>query len=291
MRGHGNAHRDRDSAGRVRQRMTSTLCTRRRRSAAAWLLALIGSVLPAAPAAAQSVVGVVHDEDRGRPIRGARLLLLDAGGATVDSTRADAAARFRLTAPGAGEYTVYFQMDGWAGIMSETVAVPASGAAELDFRVPLVANAAIRDIGEILGSESRLQESLPQICGEPFRAWEAGLLVGVVRLRSTREPIADAVVEAPGSVGAPGSGEAPGSPEHKARSARAGEVEATNAAAPAARSTLSGTTGVYVLCNLPLGDAVPITVRAPDGTVETTEVEIRAGTASWYDLLVGPRRR
>jgi hypothetical protein len=29
----------------------------------------------------------------------------------------------------------------------------------------------------------------------------------------------------------------------------------------------------------------------PDGAGESTDVEIRAGTVSWYDILLGPRRR
>jgi hypothetical protein len=126
--------------------------------------------------------------------------------------------------------------------------------------VSLVSTAAIREMSEIIRSESRLTESLPEICGEPFRAWEAGLLLGTVRVRRTRAPLAGAT------------------------------VTVSDTSDGGARSTLSGDSGIYVLCNVPVGPAVQITIVAPDGTVETTDVEIRAGTASWYDLPIGPRR-
>ena len=56
-------------------------------------------------------------------------------------------------------------------------------------------------------------------------------------------------------------------------------------------SAISGGNGVYVLCNVPVGSAVEITAQGPDGgTVAVTDVEIRPGTISWYDLLLGRRR-
>jgi hypothetical protein len=109
--------------------------------------------------------------------------------------------------------------------------------------------------------EQRLQDALPEICGEAFRPWEAGLLVGVVRVRATREPLAGA------------------------------RVTVATSSDGVTRSTLSNERGTYVLCNVPTGPEVQIIVEAPDGTRETTTVEIRAGTASWYDLPMGPRRR
>jgi hypothetical protein len=213
-----------------------------------------------APTAAQAVTGTVRDAGTDRPIPGARLLLLDDAGQAVDSTRADRAGRFRLGAPQAGSYIVYFRMDGWAGVPSEPLRLAAGAPSTLDFRVPLVGTAALRNMSTIMELEPRLQESLPEICGEPFRAWEAGLLVGVVRRRAGGEPVAAARVAVAGTEGV-------------------------------ARSTLSSESGVYFLCNVPVGAAVVVTVETLDGITETTDVEIRAGTASWYDLPVGPRRR
>jgi hypothetical protein len=116
-------------------------------------------------------------------------------------------------------------------------------------------------MSELISTDERLQSSLPEICGEALRPWEAGLLVGVVRARATSEPIAGARV----AVATGGTG--------------------------VTRATLSSDKGIYILCNVPLGPAVEIIAETPDGTVERTQVEIRAGMVSWYDLPVGPRRR
>jgi hypothetical protein len=215
--------------------------------------------LAAAPAYGQAVSGEVRDADHDRPLPGARLLLLDGDGVPVDSARADRSGRFRLAAPAAGSYVVLFRMDGWATVPSEELRLERGATLPLAFRVPLVATAAIREMSNVIALESRLQESLPDICGEPFRAWEAGLLVGTVRLRATREPIPGARV-------------------------------AVSASGDVARATISSENGVYVLCNVPVGPKVRITVETPAGIVEETDVEIRAGTASWYDLAVGRRR-
>jgi hypothetical protein len=225
------------------------------------LLALTGLLCASvAPTVAQAVTGEVREAGADRPIPGARLLLLDDAGQAVDSSRSDRAGRFRLGARRAGSYTVYFRMDGWAGVPSEPIRLEAGAASTLEFRVPLVSTAALRDMSTILDLEPRLQESLPEICGEPFRGWEAGLLVGVVRRRGGREPVAGARVAVAGTDGL-------------------------------ARATLSTESGVYFLCNVPIGAAVVVTIETPDGGTETTDVEIRAGTASWYDLPIGPRRR
>jgi hypothetical protein len=210
---------------------------------------------------AQEVQGVVLDEARGRPLPGATLRLFDDAGVPVDSATADRAGRFRLTAPTPGPHFVVFQLDGWATVPSNPLDLATGHTTAFEFRVPLVSAAALRQMGDILRMEPWLQEALPEICGEEFRPWEAGLLVGVVRVRATREPLAGA------------------------------RVAVATAAGGTTRSTVSNERGVYVLCNVPVGPAVSITAEAPDGARETIEVEIRPGTASWYDLPLGPRRR
>jgi hypothetical protein len=152
-------------------------------------------------------------------------------------------------------------MDGWATVPFDLLPLAPGPATSLDLEVPLVSLAALRQMGELLQMEKRLQESLPEICGEAFRPWEAGLLVGVVRRRATREPIAGARV----AVATPSDG--------------------------VTRATVSNERGTYVLCNVPTGSAVQIIAETPDGRSETIEVEIHPGTASWYDLPLGPRRR
>lgn len=191
----------------------------------------------------------------------ARLVLLDDQGVAIDSTLADRDGRYRLVAPEAGAYSLLFQMDGWATVPFDPLVLAPGSATSLDLDIPLVSVAALRRMGELLRMEQRLQEVLPEICGEAFRPWEAGLLVGVVRRRATREPIAGA------------------------------RVAVATASDGVARATVSNERGTYVLCNVPTGRAVQIIAEAPDGPSETIEVEIRAGTASWYDLPLGPRRR
>lgn len=237
-----------------------TMSTRRSRPVPLVLAAAL-ALLAAAPAAAQSVRGELRDADRDRPLPGARLLLLDDDGVTVDSTLTDRTGRYRLTAPAPGRYLIYFRIDGYASVPSDALELAAGTVTEATFRPPLIANAAVHEMSEIMRMESRLQDALPELCGEPFRAWEAGLLVGTVRQRANREPIPGAIVSVLGDDGA------------------------------AARSTVASAAGVYVLCNVPVGPEVRIEVRTPDGVVEVTDVEIRAGTASWYDMPTGPRRR
>ncbi|NJD10141.1 MAG: carboxypeptidase-like regulatory domain-containing protein [Gemmatimonadetes bacterium] len=108
-------------------------------------------------------------------------------------------------------------------------------------------------------ADPRLQRPLPELCGEPFRASVAGFLVGVVRTRGSGAPLAGVRVSVPGL-----SGAGPGA--------------------------VANEQGVYYLCNVPVGRAVTVLATLPDGTVDTARVEIRAGTASWFDLEVGRRR-
>ncbi|HEX2167756.1 MAG TPA: carboxypeptidase-like regulatory domain-containing protein, partial [Longimicrobiales bacterium] len=219
-------------------------------------------VLSTQPAFAQAVRGDVRDVDRNRPIPGARLLLIDGTGTVVDSTRSDDSAAFRLNAPRPGEYWLYFQMDGWASVTSNRVRVEGDSVTRFPLRVPLVHNSAMRQMGGMMGMDARLRSSLPDLCGEPLRTSDAGLLVGVVRSRATRNPIARARVSV-----------------------------ARGRASDAVRSTLTGDNGIYILCNVPIGASVDVVVTAPGGTArEKTQVEIRAGTVSWYDLPIGPRR-
>jgi hypothetical protein len=213
------------------------------------------------PAYAQAVEGVAREADRDRPLPRAPLYLVDSQGMAVDSVLTDPVGRFRLAAPSPGAYNVLFQMDGWVVVPFDPVDLDLGETVARDLRVPLISMTALTRMGELLRMEPQLQDALPEICGEAFRPWEAGLLVGVVRVRATREPLAGA------------------------------RVTVATASDGVARSTISNERGTYVLCNVPTGPEVQIIAEAPDGTRETTTVEIRAGTASWYDLPLGPRRR
>jgi hypothetical protein len=215
----------------------------------------LAATVPAARA--QAVEGTLRDAAGERPLPGARLYLVDDAGLPADSVLTDRAGRFRLTAPAPGLYRVVFQIDGWATVPSDPMALESGSTVRLDFDVPLVSVAGLRQTGDRIRMEPEFQAALPEICGEAFRPWEAGILVGVVRSRATREPLAGA------------------------RVAVATEQDGIT------RSTLSNERGTYILCNVPVGSSVRIIAESPDGVVETTEVEIRAGTVSWYDLPLG----
>lgn len=226
-------------------------------------IAVAAAVLLAASAgvaSAQGVRGDLRDRDQDRVLPGARLYLFNQAGIAVDSTRTDGRGRFRLSAPAAGEYIVYFHIDGWASVPSESLHLVPDSIVDLSFRVPLIHHTAVSQLGAMIDMDERLQSAIPEICGEPLRLTEAGLLVGVVRTRATRAPLAGARVR-------------------------------VEAGTDMERATVSSDNGIYILCNVPLGTAVAITIESADGTLtETTDVEIRAGTVSWYDLPIGPRR-
>lgn len=226
-------------------------------------IAALGMLLAAlAPAAAaQNVHGLLHDDDRNRPLPGFRLYLLSDSGTAVDSTTTDRAGAFLLHAPAAGEYVVYLRMDGWTSVASEPLRLETGATRAFEFRVSLVSNSAFRQMNEMIATDPRLQSRLPEACGEALRPWEAGLLVGVVRERAGRSPIAGA------------------------------RVAVLSADGTVVRSTISSDEGIYLLCNVPLGAAVEIAAETPDGRTRTTQVEIRAGTVSWYDLFFRTREQ
>lgn len=207
-------------------------------------------------AAGQAVQGVVRDEARGRPIAGARLLLLGDAGTPVDSALADTAGHFRLAARAPGIYTLYFHLDGYTGVPSDALQLEAGVTTRYEFRVPLIPSATLQQMSDIIALDPRLQKPLPELCGEAFRAREAGFLVGVVRQRASGAPIAGARVSGAGADGRP-------------------------------IANVSSDRGIYFLCNLPAGPAVTIITVSPNGSVDTTRVEIRAGTVAWFDLVIG----
>jgi hypothetical protein len=222
--------------------------------------AVLCALLLAAPAGGQTVRGEVRDAASGRPLAGARLMLINVEGIALDSTRVDRTGAYALTGRVPGEHMLWVQLDGWASTTSESFELVRNATTEFTFRPQLVASAALREMSDVLASDERLRQELPEMCGEPFRAWEAGLLVGSVRVRATRQTLAGARVTVLAPDGA------------------------------ATRATVSSDKGVYLLCNVPVGTAIRVVVETANGQREETDVEIRAGTASWYDLEVGPRR-
>jgi hypothetical protein len=225
------------------------------------LLAAISAA--AAPLQAQGVRGTLVEYPAGTPLPGGTVMLLDDAGVTVDSARASANGSFTVRARDAGLHTLYFMHPGYASVPSEPVRLARGEMTEHRFEVPLIGGAALSRMAETITLETRLQGNLTELCGEAPRAWEAGILVGVVRRRTGGQPLAGAIV----SVSAPAA--AGGGPFRKA--------------------TVTSANGVYVLCNVPAGAATTRTetvgYQADEGAVE-----VRAGTVGWYDVLLRPRR-
>lgn len=208
-------------------------------------------------------------EEGGRPLADATVLLLRPGHPVVDSTRTDADGRFHLTADSAGEHLLHVRPEGYLS-WSEPVEIRTGGAVRQRVEMPLMATATARSMAETIQREAALQLPLAELCAEPLRPWEAGLLVGVARDRDTLEPVTGAVVSvSPGTNGQTGGEEA----------AREGRRR---------WSTVSAGSGAYWICNLPPGEH-RVVAEAPGFRSDTSTAVIRAGTISWYDALLTSR--
>jgi hypothetical protein len=215
-----------------------------------------------APAHGQVVRGALVDYGTGAPVPGGAVALLDSAGIAVDSTRSTAAGTFSLRAPTAGVYALYFFQPGYASVPSDRIRLTVGDTVEYRFAVPLISGAAIQRMSEVIDVEKRLQSDLTELCGEPPRPTEAGIVVGVVRRRPGGEPLAGAVIRV----------EAP----------RRDREEGFH------KATVSSANGVYVICNVPAGNATTRTeligYRADEGPIE-----VRAGAIAWYDVHLRAR--
>ena len=226
------------------------------------LTALLALCAGPAVLAAQTVRGTVTDPDYHRPVTGAVVVLMDTLSAPVDSTRTDSAGAFVLAAPGPGPYIIHVTRTGylsWSGRLE----LPA-GAVDRAIEMPLISTRAARVMGEVIRREAAFDLPWEELCGEPVRPWEAGVLVGVARRRADMEPVPRAVVRA--------------------------EPVANNTDQPAdtgawPRSTVATATGSFWFCNLPVG-RVRVVARADGFRPDTSYATIRAGTISWYDALL-----
>ena len=212
---------------------------------------------------AQSIRGTVIGTDYDRPLVGATVLLVDSTSVPVDSVVADTAGRFLLDAPAAGTFIVYVAPPGYLS-SSNAVQLSAGDTAELRIEMPVVSAAAADVMRDVINREAAFQLPWEELCEEPVRPWEAGVLVGVSRNRTTMEPLPRAVVRLE-----PLEADAPGWP----------------------RTRIATETGAFWFCNVPPG-RVRAVARADGFAVDTWNAIIRAGTVSWYDALLrpGPRR-
>jgi hypothetical protein len=212
--------------------------------------------------AAQSVDGVVLGMGKGpggedAPIAGARVILFGDGATPIDSTVTDPAGRFRLPLPGPGAYAFVVQLDGYLTV-SETIDARDRSAVRSRVVMPLVSAAAAETMRYAIERESALSLPFEELCGEPPRPWEAGIIIGVTRDRRTLEPVPSIPVELVPDGGEP-------------------------------RVRISTDSGAFWFCNVIAGE-VRITSRAPGLPPDTFRAVVRAGAISWYDALIGGRR-
>lgn len=90
-------------------------------------LVLVATLVAAGGLEAQTVLGTAVDAADERPIAGAFVLLLDAGGVERDRDLTTPQGTFRLTAPAAGHYTLRLQRIGFDDTESERFSLPARG--------------------------------------------------------------------------------------------------------------------------------------------------------------------
>ncbi len=220
-------------------------------------------VLGPRAATAQAVQGTVSDADSRRPLAGASVLLLDTLSAPVDSTTADSAGDYRLAAPGAGMFIVHVAPTGYLA-SSTTVRLTSDDAVRLDIAMPVISEAAAGVMRQVIDREAAFQLPWEELCDEPVRPWETGVLVGVARDRSSMQPIPRAVIR----------------------------LERQDTVAGSPRTRVATATGAFWFCNVPPG-RVRVTAGAEDQTggpalFDSWVATIRTGTISWYDALLRP---
>ena len=95
----------------------------------------LAAALAAAPAAAQSIGGVIRDDVTGGPIPAATVLLLDSAGITAASTSSDEAGRFDLAIPGAGAFTLRVEHIGYGPAGTSVFRVEGDPRLEVELRL------------------------------------------------------------------------------------------------------------------------------------------------------------
>ncbi|MFW5947728.1 MAG: carboxypeptidase regulatory-like domain-containing protein [Gemmatimonadota bacterium] len=245
-----------------------------------------GGARGAGTGTAQAVTGTVTDADDGRPIDGAAVMLFDTTAVALDSTATDTGGRFHLDAPHPGRFVLVVRVPNHLSY-SDLVDVGPGEVIEHAVEMPLISTAAARVMHEVIDREAALQLPLEELCREPIRPWEAGLLVGVARDRSTLQPVPRAAV----TLEPPGDEEPDGTavPEGATGASEPSAVDAPSGRDGWPRTRVATATGAFWFCNVPPGRAR--VVARSDGYVTGTYLAtIRAGTISWYDALLRPER-
>lgn len=141
--------------------------------------AAVAALLFALPAAAQTVQGTVTGSESMQPVAGARVSLLDAEESVVAFAITDAAGRFRVTAPDAGEYRLWAQRAGLRNTLTRAVPLTAGETVMVELRMapePAEVSAAARELPRVQGISGQV---LDDSTGLPV----AGATVTLLTLR------------------------------------------------------------------------------------------------------------
>lgn len=129
----------------------------------------LGALGAVKPVEAQTVRGALVEEETGRPIPGAFVILQDSTGQTVSSTLTSADGQWLVRAPEAGTYRLRTDRIGYASVLSEPLVLAEGEAATYPLAVAVspigLAELAVEGEGgrcEVLGEEGRVV----------YRVWE-----------------------------------------------------------------------------------------------------------------------
>ena len=225
-------------------------------------LALFAMVFGPAALRAQTVEGQVTWAG-GEAVVAAKITLLDAGYASVAEGEADAEGRFRLQAPGPGQFIVVVAVEGYPSQMSDPITIAAAGAVTHD--VVLVeerVGEAELAATDTMSDAELLAADIAESCRGQFMAGLHGILFGSVLDEATGTPLPDADIvvnrENPYAM-------TPGSTR---------------------LNTQSGGDGVYLICTAPAGEELRIRGIAEGTEGEWATERLQAGTMRRLDLEI-----
>jgi len=231
------------------------------RRAATGILFLALAVLVPSSLASQVVQGSVRSTE-GEVIAGAKVLLLDEAFATISEVVTDDEGRYRLRAPGPGEYTLMVDREGFAN-QTSSASLPANGTLEHDI-VIIVQRVGETDLmpADTIGDAELLAAAIADACRDVFVPALHSILFGSIRDQKTEMAI-------PGAV-----------------AVIIWEDRFLTALGDRRKEGKGDSRGGYLICDAPAGE--PLRVRGEALQTEGPEVSVQltAGTMRRLDLVV-----
>jgi len=208
-------------------------------------------------ALAQTVEGVLVDDQSGRPVVGSLLSLFSAHNTLHDTITSDRRGSFTLTAKEPGTYVISSEREAYASILSDELVLERGVSVSYTFQVPPLSVTNMQQIMETMDRNERLRGGVVELCSGRMNPLEGGILLGVVRDVRTQEPISGAVARFRMFDGGD-----------------AGELV----------RAVTDRHGAYLFCFVPKGVGIEVSVQAPGYRPSSQDVEVKSGTISWYDF-------